>query len=257
MLTSALIGHTGFVGAQLRTSGDWGSCYASADIAGIRGRRFGSVVCAAPQARKWWANQHPKQDRDQVEGLIGHLEHVAADRFILISTVDVFPEISGVDEGFDCRSRPNHAYGENRLRLEEFAASHFRRCHVVRLPGLFGPGLKKNAIFDLCHDNQLERINPDSSFQWYDVTRLAGDLDRAARAELPLVVLATEPVKNAEIRERFFPAKEIGAEAAPAVHYDVRTRHAAVFGGSDGYLRSREAVLEDLGQYLGALGRGR
>jgi hypothetical protein len=46
-------------------------------------------VCAAPHARKWWANQHPDQDKRIVEGLMRELEHVAAERFVLMSTVEV------------------------------------------------------------------------------------------------------------------------------------------------------------------------
>jgi hypothetical protein len=41
------------------------------------------------------------------------------------------------------------AYGRNRRALEAFCADHFDRCLIVRLPALFGTGLKKNFLFDI------------------------------------------------------------------------------------------------------------
>ncbi|MBM0741014.1 NAD-dependent epimerase/dehydratase family protein [Phormidium sp. CLA17] len=250
MFQTGLIGYTGFVGSNLTRLTVFDACYNTQNIAEISGQAFETLVCAAPQAKKWWANQHPDEDCALVKQLINHLKHTQVERFILISSIDVFPTVVGVDETFDCASQSNHAYGRNRLMLEQFVAAHFPLAHIVRLPGLFGPGLRKNVIFDMINHNQPEKIDPDSRFQWYDVTRLWADLQTVVQKDLRLVMLATEPVATKEIQEQFFPTVEIGAEASGSAFYDVHTCHAKALGGSGKYLLTKEQVLQDIGRFV-------
>lgn len=250
MSRTALIGHTGFVGSNLDRATQFDARYHSKTIAEIRGQEFDLVVCAAPQAKKWWANRYPQEDLVLIQELIRHLEQVKAQRFVLTSTIDVFPRITDADETFDCTSQDNHAYGKNRLQLEQFVTEHFPLTHIVRLPGLFGPGLKKNVIFDFLNQNEVEKINPDSQFQWYDVTQLWGHLETIMAENINLIVLATEPLRTAEIQTSFFPNLALGATPTPSVAYNIRTCHDKVFGGSDGYIMSKEAVLHQIGQFV-------
>lgn len=252
MPTSGLIGYTGFVGSNLARSAEFDALYNTQNIADIRGQQFERLVCAAPQAKKWWANQNPETDLELIQQLMNHLEQVKVKQFVLISSIDVFPRITDVDETFDCTSLENHAYGRNRLALEQFAATHFPGAYILRLPGLFGPGLRKNVIFDLIHTNEIEKITPESQFQWYDVTRLWGDVQRAIAQDLRLVMLATEPVATADIQTQFFPDSVIGAAAGKPVFYNVQTRHAEAFGGKDGYILSKAEVLADIGRFVAA-----
>lgn len=246
----ALIGYTGFVGSNLRAAGTFDAFFNSKNIEEIRGQSFGKIVCAGVTAAKWWANLNPDEDLNRIKALIGCLDEVDADRCVLISTVDVYPAPVGVSE----RDAPDesvlHAYGRNRLFLERYVQSRFRRVNVVRLPGLFGPGLKKNVIFDLMHDNLLDAINPDSSFQWYPVRRLAGDLTTIEAQGISLINIVTEPVATRAIQENFFRDKIIGAKAGKAASYDVRSEHAALLGGRWGYHMNGTQVLGSLRDYL-------
>ncbi|HXI99633.1 MAG TPA: hypothetical protein VNH44_00335, partial [Micropepsaceae bacterium] len=114
----------------------------------------------------------------------------------------------------------------------------------------FGPGLKKNVIFDLLHDNGLEKINPASEFQYYDTTRLWSDIGIVMREKLPLVHLFTEPVGTSEILERFFPQAVVGRDAAPEAHYDFHTRYGQLFGCDARYIEGRASVLARLGTFI-------
>ncbi len=248
----ALIGHTGFVGSNLLRQQGFDACYNSSSIGGIDGRHFAEVVCAGVSAVKWWANQNPAEDLLRIEGLIAHLDTVAADSFTLISTVDVYAAPVGVTEADPPAPDGLHPYGANRLMLERWVAERFASHQIVRLPALFGFGLKKNVIFDLMHDNRLEVVNGASAFQWYPLERLGADLEVARTRRLGVVNLAVEPVPTEAIRARFFPERRVGAEAAPAARYDMRTIHDAAFGGSGGYILDQDGVLAAMARFIDA-----
>jgi len=250
MPTAGLIGYTGFVGSNLNRSTTFDAHYNTQNIGEIAGQSFDLLVCAAPQAKKWWANQNPAEDLAQIQQLIGHLKQTTVDRFVLISSIDVFPRITEVDERFDCASQENHAYGRHRFLLEQFVTAQFPQVHILRLPGLFGPGLRKNIIFDMIHRNEVEKINPESRFQWYDVTRLWQDVQTAIAHDLKLVMLATEPVATVEIQQRCFPDLTLGGSANAPIYYDVRTCYADVFEGTHGYMINHFQVLDAIDHFV-------
>ena len=209
----------------------------------MAGQSFGQVVCCGVSAVKWQANLEPDADRAAIQALGDVLQTVEAESFVLISTVDVHPVPRRVDEDADCRSHPNPAYGRHRLEFEELVRSRFPQALILRLPGLFGPGLRKNVLFDMLNATRLEAVDANSSFQWYDITRLRFDIALAQAADLKLVQLAVEPLRTSDVAAAVFPELTIRPGTMPAVSYDVRTRHAGVFGGHDGYIMDRAQVL--------------
>jgi hypothetical protein len=249
-LTSALIGSTGFVGGNLAAAASYDVEVHRANVDLLRDRHFDRIVCAGLPAAKWIANRDPDTDRANVERLKNVLATVSAERFVLVSTIDVYPVTIGGDEETDCAAAPNHAYGSNRLRFEQFVRARFPAATIARLPALFGPGLRKNIVYDLLHDNGLDAINPASRFQWYPVARLASDLTAIETQGVTLVNLVTEPIATSTIVAQFFPDKKVGVKAAASAAYDLRTRHAALFGRRDGYMIGADAVLEALGDYV-------
>ena len=249
-MKTALIGYTGFVGATLDASLSPSHRYRSTNIEEIRGESFDHVICAGVQAMKWWANLHPEEDLAGIEKLLGALAEVKTDRFTLISSIDVYPIPRGVDETSVINKEGHHAYGLNRLHAEEWVEKRFPNVATLRLPGLFGPGLKKNVIYDMIHDNGLEKVHPDGTFQYYDTRRLAADIESAWEAKIQLLNLSSEPISTSEIRDRFFAGKTLGGTGPAPASYDMRSIHADIRGGSDGYLYSKAQVLDDLGQWL-------
>ncbi|RXH19843.1 NAD-dependent epimerase/dehydratase family protein [Bradyrhizobium guangzhouense] len=251
MKRNALVGYTGFVGSNLARGFTFSHLYNSSNFRQMRTEQFDTVVCAGVSAAKWKANLDPASDWEQISALIAELATIRARRFILVSTVDVYPDTSlPLDETANLDGE-HHAYGRHRLRLEQFVADSFERFSIVRLPALFGPGLKKNALFDLMHDHEIDRINPNGTFQWYPVGRLVKDLAVIDRHALACVNLVTQPIPLRAIWQRLFPQHRVPEVATPGAQYRLRSRFAQLFGGSDGYVMNADAVMTELGMFVG------
>jgi hypothetical protein len=256
---SALVGHTGFVGGTLAQAAPFGTLVNSRNTDDLRGKHFDLLVCAGVSAVKWMANKAPEADRAGIARLRDALAGSTVEEFVLISTIDVYPDpASGADEAASIDPAAHLAYGRHRLELEQWVAAHFPKVRVIRLPALFGAGLRKNALYDLLHNNMLDSINPAGVFQWYPTERLWEDIATARRNDLSLVNLFPEPLAMSAVIDRFFPGAPVGKAKQPAPCYDLRTRHAALFGGvaPDGYLIGQEDVLAAMGRFIAAARAG-
>jgi len=249
-MESALIGYTGFVGSNLNNQRSFDCLYNSKNFREMEGQYHDEIVCAGISAVKWQADKEPETDKARIQDLQDVLATVRAKRFILISTIDVYPVMRDKDETFDCHSIKNHPYGIHRLAFEDFCKEQFQYCHIVRLPGLFGEGLKKNVIYDLLNDNCLEMINPASSFQYYYLKNLWADIQTAIQADVHLLNLFTEPVATSTIIDKFFPDKQVGQNPAAEVHYNLHTSHARLWGKNDPYIYTRDEIIVQLEEFI-------
>ncbi|MFK2904151.1 NAD(P)-dependent oxidoreductase [Dyella ginsengisoli] len=248
-MADALIGYSGFVGSTLLKQAKFESLYRSTNIGDIREQSFDTVVCAGAPAQKWIANREPNADRQNIDGLIAHLDALHCKRFVLISTVDVFKRPIGVDERTAVDVEGNHPYGTNRRLLESFVESRFSNHLIVRLPGLVGPGLRKNVIFDLLNENKLEAIDSRSLFQFYPMVNLWHDIQIAISAKLSLVHLTAEPISVARISEQGFGKVFQHVLASSPAEYDMRTVHANIFGSSGSYQYSARETIQSVRAY--------
>lgn len=314
MTDDALIGSTGFVGSVLSRQISFQSFYNSKNIHSIRGRSFSRIVCAAAPATMWAANRNPEADWANINLLIENLRAVETERFVLISTIAVLDDASAGYTEADARYEVNKAYGRHRRELEERLAENFANFHILRLPALFGPGLKKNFVFDLRNpipsfikpdkfsaiegdftpaetallakiyvfDDKLgmwsldreqlraspgragveaafERIgflarnftNSASRFQFYNMSRLAADIERVIESGLSVVNMCSEPLEAACV-SRELTGKGFTNDVPPLVREDMRSIHAGVFGGNGPYLFDRASILADLKSFFAA-----
>ncbi|MDZ4818399.1 MAG: NAD-dependent epimerase/dehydratase family protein, partial [Planctomycetota bacterium] len=150
-MSHALIGYTGFVGGTLNRQHRFEYGFNSKNIETLAGESFDLLICAGAPAEKWKANKEPEQDQANLARLTTALRRCRAERLVLISTVDVYPDPRDIDEDSKIDRSKLAPYGLNRLELEDFVALHFLKVHTLRLPALFGHGLKKNFIYDLFH----------------------------------------------------------------------------------------------------------
>lgn len=249
-MNRALIGHTGFVGSNLFRQIAFDATFNSSNIQDLANGRFDEVWCAGIQAVKWWANKNPEEDWNGIQSLLDVLASVRTGRFVLISTVDVFRQPTAVDEDTPVEVSDLHTYGQHRYQVEEWVRAHFETNIVVRLPGLFGEGLRKNVIYDFLHDNQLAMIHADAIFQFYNLERLAGDIETAVKAERPLIHLTTEPVSVRSVAKTAFGIEFDNRPTPSAPRYDFRTRYAELWGRDIPYLESADEVLSGISAFV-------
>lgn len=248
----ALIGNSGFVGSNLEQQVSFTHTYNSQTIAEASGQHFDLLVIAAPSAVKWRANKFPDEDRAMVQNLMKQLDLVEADECVSISTCDVYEHPQGLDEDADIEPTLStlHAYGKHRYELEKFIREKFKRQLIVRLPALFGQGLKKNVIYDFLHNNQLEAIHSESMFQFYNLEYLWRDITTAREAGITLLNITSEPVSVSKIALTCFNRVFKNQPHTNPAQYDVRSKHAELFGGENGYLYDAEAILDDISAFV-------
>lgn len=248
-----LIGHTGFVGGTLDRAHDFAHRFNSKNAEDMRGLTASGVVCAGVYAEKWRANAEPENDLAHVRQVFDLLSSIKTDNVVLISTVDLYDPPVERDETFEPDLATTHPYGRHRLMLEHWVRDRFPNTIILRLPGLFGPGLKKNVIFDLIQRHRLEFIHPDGQLQWLDITRVPALLGTMAEKGIDRLNAVTEPLLTSELRDLILPGADIGGSAPPkAPRYDLRTLYGEAMGGQGGYIQSRAEVLHDLAAYAGS-----
>ncbi len=245
----ALIGSTGFVGSTLCHQANFSAFYRSSTIDQVAEQRFDCVVCAAAPAQKWIANQEPIADLKNIERLIEHLKTVSCETFVLISTVDVFKTPIGVDEDTFVDESGLHAYGLHRRLLEKFVENHFDNHLIIRLPGLVGPGLRKNVIFDFLNDNNLQLIDARGKFQFYPMVNLWRDINTALSAGLRLVHLTAEPLTVEKVSRQGFGKPFDHTLVNSPARYDMKTKHAQIFAASGPYQYSERETIQAIRAY--------
>ena len=251
-LDRALIGCTGFVGSNLLSQTTFTRAVHRPDASTLRGRSFDLVVCAGAPAEKWRANAEPEADRANIDRLSGLLASITAERFVLVSTVDVYPRPIGVDEDDAIDDEASSPYGRHRHALEQRCRELFASCLVVRLPALFGDGLKKNVVFDLLNGRGLRFANAASTYQFYGLDRLWTDVSALLQAGATTVNLVTPPLSVRQVARDVFGETDPGSgDAAPAA-YDVRTRHAGMLGAAGPYMTTTEEALDRLRLWVAA-----
>lgn len=252
-MKNAIIGYTGFVGSNINSQARFDDLYNSKNIQDIAGKQYDLVLCAGAPAEKWKINQDPESDTDNLNNLKKALLSAKISKLVLISTVDVYKKPNGANEETKVEVDGLHPYGLHRFQLEEFANNNFDST-IIRLPGLFGEGIKKNVIYDFLTSNSpfIEKANSDSEYQYYNLGNIWIDVQKAISHKLPIVNFATEPVSTHEVaKEAFGIDFDNHPKSNPAVRYDFRTKYDDIYNGSHGYIYSKDEILKDLKDFVG------
>ncbi len=249
-MQKAIIGFSGFVGSNIIDQESFDFFYNSQNIQEIIGKKLDLLVIAAPSAVKWQANKEPEKDLEMINSLIEILSKVEAKQVVHISTVDVYKIPINTNEDSPIDSGQNHAYGKHRFYLEEFIRKNFKKHLIVRLPGLFGKGLKKNFIFDMLNDNCLDMTHKDSAFQFYCLDNIWKDIETAMKNSLSLINFATEPLRVSEISQECFSKEFSNVTENEPVYYNMKSKYALLYGENGDYLYEKATVIKQLNDFI-------
>jgi hypothetical protein len=245
-----LIGNTGLIGTTLKDSIRFDLEFNSKNLNEITQTHINpddnTLYLSCLPATKWIINQNPSSDFDNITNIIKILEQREYKNIVLYSTIDVYnsaPQKS--NEDFK-PTLDSFNYGSNRHLFEVLVKDRLKYDNllIIRLPSLFGQHIKKNIIYDLINNNQIDQINYNSKFQWYNLDNLSLDTDKYLKAlidsenSVSLINIFPEPIETSEILKIFKVEKSKVNTQSPYIEYDFTTKFTKT-----GYTHTKEETL--------------
>lgn len=106
------------------------------------------------------------------------------------------------------------------------------------------------SYFDGAGFSAIHFTDSRGIFQFYPLPRLWGHIEKAMQEGLPLVNLATEPLRVSELYHFLTDRDFVNEIAAQPPCYDYRSKYAELFDGKNGYLFDKAFLLEDLKRFV-------
>lgn len=239
-----LVGNSGLIGETLKEKIKFDLEFNSKNI-----DSFNSLVVddydlylSCLPATKWKVNQNIEEDLKNINNIFNMIKQKKYNKIILFSTIDVLCDSPlKSDENY----KPNSTtlnYGTNRYFFELLVRQI--KCNdlkIFRLPALFSKKIKKNVLYDLINKNNINEINVNSIFQWYNLDYLVNDINNFSinyKDEI-LFNLFTEPIFTTEILTLFPEVNYKELKFGNPIIYDYTTK----FGG---YISNKKDVLNDI-----------
>jgi sugar phosphate isomerase/epimerase len=249
-MNNALFGYTGLVGSTILTKYKFNYFYNSKNINDAKYKNFDTIfICCIP-AIKWFANKFPEKDEKDIEYIKNIFKTIKANHIILISTIDIYVNINNkYNENTLINYNNNHTYGKNRYLFEVFIKEHFINYNIIRLPALFGQGLKKNIIYDLINNNNINLISTNTLFQWYNLEWIKDDIDICIINNIKKCNLFTEPIETTHILNLF--DYNYNDNPQNVLKYDTHTNYSSFFNSNiNNYIRNKDIVFNDIKKFI-------
>jgi hypothetical protein len=246
-----LVGDTGLVGTTLKKTISFDYVFNSTNLKDINSidTTNSDVYLSCLPATKWMVNKDVLGDLKNIIDIVDILKKNNFKNIILISTIDVYCNSpKGADEEF--KPIVNEVnYGTNRyffeLLIEKMVSCN--NLKIFRLPSLFNDKIKKNILFDLLNKNNLQNINKNSQYQWYNLDKLSKDIeifsDKFPKSKI--FNLFTEPIETEELLNMFPVEKQEVTLYGTRIEYDFKTKH-----NQFGYVKTKEEVLNELENFV-------
>lgn len=105
-------------------------------------------------------------------------------------------------------------------------------------------------IFQSLNFSALNFTDSRGSFQFYNLKHLWEHITFALENHIPILHLATEPVTISEIYESIYGEPFQNEIANKIPNYNYKTKYDTMLNGQNGYIYSKEYVLEDLKEFV-------
>ena len=246
-----LIGNTGLVGTTILESEHFDYTFNSKNI-----NEFVNIAQDGDElfltclpATKWLVNKNLQADLNNINNIINIISQKHYSKITLISTIDVYCDNKLYeDESYDIRVN-KLSYGTNRYLFELMVRDLVKTdsLKIFRLPALFNKHIKKNILFDLINNNNIDQINVNTMFQWYNLDNLSKDIRYFERQypDTNLFNLFTEPIKTEDIVKLFDSAIDKVDNTKDWFTYDYYTNLSV-----DNYILSRDKVFEQIKTFI-------
>lgn len=184
------------------------------------------LVNANGNSRKYLAERDPVGEFDQsVRSVALSLAAFRAGAYVLISTGDVYPDPSGPatsHETSDIDVGRLSRYGLHKYLAERLVIGAHPDWLVVRAGGFVGPGIKKNAVFDILTGGKVW-LSPDSALQFIHTDHAAEIVVGMALAGVRRQIVnlgGSGTVRLGDLHVRV-SSDAVFAPEAPTVHYEL------------------------------------
>ena len=134
------------------------------------------LINANGNSKKFLATREPLNEFDQsVRSVAESINAFTCKTYVLLSTGDVYPqqhtpEVTSEDQSIDPAKQSR--YGLHKMLAETLVQGTQKNWLIVRMGGFVGPGLKKNAIYDMLK-NAPVWLSPESDLQFISTDKAA------------------------------------------------------------------------------------
>lgn len=168
-----ILGGNGFVGSayarQLEMQGFPYAVIGKSNYAQYVGRTCDVLINANGSSSKRLAEADPALDFQlNVESVRRSLSDFRFETYVFLSSGDVYPDCSSPEttqESTAIDPSLQSTYGFHKYLAELYVRHEARRWLIVRQGGFVGPGMMKNAIFDVLYGDRVW-VQPNSCFQF-------------------------------------------------------------------------------------------
>lgn len=148
-MNDLLVGSTGFVGGNLMRQHPFERVCHSSDVTSHFGSCPDICIYAGVPSAMFLANHDSAADLSVMRQARQNIRNINPRQLVLVSTIAVYDDSRGKTEEEVRLVSDLAPYGYNRLLLEQWVREDFPEAFIIRLPALYGYGLKKNFLYDL------------------------------------------------------------------------------------------------------------